>query len=359
MRHASFGIQKQKKQRVYMLDDLVINCSPSSRAAEIQQIIQAKLMNFDLPTHLREAVTRIALIHNREKPFLTQPMIYTFFGDHGIAESGLCKRFQKPSLEVLRQYLSGHHALNIFSRQNRIELRLVDCGLAFDLNDPKLIQRKIAKGTRNFAQDQAISSLQMERCIKSGRDLIRTRRNQAGNTIGIGISAHGSELASIMLLARLRSFSLETLLQDHPAFSPSELPYILKKLKSVLNAGGPVQDPLTELQNFGGFEMATALGAILQACHQRCIVLVDGLVGSCLAWMATLLYPACASHIMIAQGTLSFAETFLAHELRTEALTRFDTSVCDGSGIALSFPMLQAACSFLNETVAYGLQSGA
>jgi nicotinate-nucleotide--dimethylbenzimidazole phosphoribosyltransferase len=342
-----------------MLKDLVINCSNQSRTVEIQQIIQAKLMNFDLPTHLRDAATKIALVQNRDKPFLSQPIIYTFFGEHGIAESGLCKRSNASSQDTVRQYISGHSALNIFSRQNRIELRLVDCGLGTDWNDPKIIQRKIAKGTRNFTHDQAMSSLQLERSIKSGRELIRTRRNQASNVIGIGIQSVGSELACIMLLARLRSLPLETLLQQHPAFSQADLPWILKKFRQILNTSEPVKDPLTEMQNFAGFEMATALGAILQACHQRCIVLVEGLVGSCVAWLANLLFPACASHIIIAQNSPSFADTYLATELGTEALTHFDTPIHDGSGIALSLPMVQAACSFLNESTAYSLQSGA
>jgi nicotinate-nucleotide--dimethylbenzimidazole phosphoribosyltransferase len=240
-----------------MLEDLVINFSQQSRTADIQQIIQNKLMNFDLPIHLREAAIKIALVQNREKPFLTQPMIYTFFGDHGIAESGLCKRSSMPRIDTVRYYLSGSSALNIFSRQNRIELRLVDSGLTFDVNDPKLIQRKIGKGTRNFSQDQAMSQLQLERCMKSGRDLIRTRRNQASNTVGIGIQSVGAEFACMMLLCRLGGLAPETCLQDHPAFNSSDFPWILKKFRSVLNSSGPVQDPLIELQNFGGFEMAT------------------------------------------------------------------------------------------------------
>lgn len=342
-----------------MLTDLIINFSNQSRTAEIQQIIQAKSMHFDLPAHLRDTGTKIALIQNRDKPFLTQPIIYTFFGDHGIAESGLCKRHNTASREMVRRYISGNSALNIFSRQNRIELRLVDCGLSVDLKDPKIIERKIGKGNRNFAQDQAMSSLELERCLKNGRELIRTRRNQVSNAIGIGIQSVGSELACIMILARLRSLPLETLLQQHPAFSQTDLSWILKKLRPILNSCGPVKGPLAEMLNFAGFEMATALGAILQACHQRCIVLVEGLVGSCLAWLANLLFSECASHIIIAQNTQSFADIYLAKELGTEALTRFDTLICDGSGIALNFPMVQAACSFLNESTAHSLQSGA
>jgi nicotinate-nucleotide--dimethylbenzimidazole phosphoribosyltransferase len=336
-----------------------MNVGKQSRAADIQQIIQAKLMHCDLPTPLRDAGTKIALVQDRDKPFLTQPFIYTFFGDHGIAESGLCKRHNAPSEEIIRQFISGTNALNIFTRQNRIELRLVDCGLNGELNNPKIIPRKIAKGTRNFSHDQAMSSLQLERCVKNGRELIRTRRNQLSNMIGIGIHAVGSELACIMLMARLRSLPLENLLQDHPAFSQSDLLWILKKLRAILNSCGPVKDPLTELQNFAGFEMATALGAILQACQQRCVVMVDGLVGSCLAWLASLLFPECASYVIIAQNTQNFADMFLAQELGTEPLTRFDTSISDGSGIAISFPMVQAACSFLNESAAHSQQCGA
>ncbi len=341
-----------------MLEDLAIQFSQQSRTAEIQQMIQTRLLNFEFPRHLREVVTKIAVVQNREKPFLTQPIIYTFFGDHGIAESGLCKRGNSLSLDLVRPYLNGYHALNIFSRQNRIELRLIDCGLGIDIADPKMIQRKIAKGTRNFAHDQAMSTLQLERCVKNGRELIRTRRNQISNTVGIGIQSIGSELACIMILARLRHWPLENLLHDHPAFHANDLPWVLKKLRSILNACDPVQDPMTELKNFSGFEMATALGAILQACHQKCIVLVDGFVGTCLTWLASLLFPDVATQIIIAQNGASFAELQLTQELGIEPLMRFDTPIHDGSGIALGFPLVHAACTFLNESTAYGLQSG-
>ena len=334
-----------------MLSEFRIESVNRMRARDITELIDSRSDQFDPPRLLRDTAAKIASIQNRDKPFLLQPIIYTFAADHGIAREGFCKHPQSLSAQTMLQHTSGASALNVFSRQQRIELRLIDAGLIADVHHPKVIRRRLAAGTENFAHQDAMSAKELERALRHGRDLIKSRRSKVSNLLGIGLFGVGSELAALMLLSLLTRSELAPFLSDHPAVRQASMEKMLPVFEKRLQQLSSVSNPLDAFRRIAGFEMAMALGAILQACEQKLCVLVEGLVGSLVAYSATLVFPQVRDYLMVAQLTHSFADRKLAELLQTEPLNRFDSSISDGSGIALSYPLVQAACSFLNEAL--------
>lgn len=135
---------------------------------KLDQLIERKRQTFDVPTMIHRNASRIAAIQNKFKPYLIQPIVYVFAGDHGIAEEGLCKWPQYTSARNMTDFANGGGALNVFSRQQRIDIRLIDCGLVQRCEHPKIIERRIAAGTENFKKASAMESHQAERCLKNG-----------------------------------------------------------------------------------------------------------------------------------------------------------------------------------------------
>ena len=61
----------------------------------------------------------------------------------------------------------------MFCRQHGFKLRIVDVGVDYDLSHvPGIINRKIARGTKNFLYEPAMSEAEFDQAIQVGVDLV-------------------------------------------------------------------------------------------------------------------------------------------------------------------------------------------
>ena len=68
---------------------------------------------------------------------------------------------------MVLNFLNGGAAINILCKQHRINLNVVDAGVDFDFKkNDKLIHAKIAKGTQNSLETNAMSEKELKNCFK-------------------------------------------------------------------------------------------------------------------------------------------------------------------------------------------------
>ena len=109
---------------------------------------------------LERLAKQIGLIQNtRNVPRLRDPAILVFAGDHGVVAEGVSAFPQDVTWQMVENFLSGGAAINVFARQNGCALQRVDAGVNHDFGPREgLVDRKIAHGTRNFAQEPAMAA---------------------------------------------------------------------------------------------------------------------------------------------------------------------------------------------------------
>src|SRR6185312_6999237 len=113
---------------------------------------------------LETLAIRIGLTLQSERPRFTQPRIMVFAGDHGIAPAGVSAFPQEVTAQMVMNYLSGGAAINVLAR--RLALAVIDAGVASPLAPtPGLIDRSIARGTRSYMQEPAMTAEQRDAAI--------------------------------------------------------------------------------------------------------------------------------------------------------------------------------------------------
>ena len=149
----------------------------------LEQDIRQKIDHLNKPKgslgRLEELAMQICLIQQTLSPSLTHPCHLLLGGDHGIEREGVSVSPREVTWQQMINFTCGGGGVNMFCRQHGFDLRIVDTGVDYDLSSVDgIIDRKIARGTRNFLHEPAMSEQEFDRAIQTGRKFYRFRRIQ-------------------------------------------------------------------------------------------------------------------------------------------------------------------------------------
>ena len=143
----------------------------------LQAAIQEKIDNLNKPKgslgRLEELAMQICLIQQTLSPELSHPCHLLLGGDHGIEREGVSVSPREVTWQQMINFTHGGGGVNMFCRQHGFKLRIVDVGVDYDLSDvPGIIHRKIARGTKNFLYEPAMTEDEFNKAIEVGADLV-------------------------------------------------------------------------------------------------------------------------------------------------------------------------------------------
>ncbi|TAL24499.1 MAG: nicotinate-nucleotide--dimethylbenzimidazole phosphoribosyltransferase, partial [Nitrospirae bacterium] len=106
---------------------------------EWHDIAQKHLDNLTKPQgslgRLEEFARRLVAITESKKPILDKKVIFTFAGDHGVAEEGVSAFPKEVTRQMVFNFLNGGAGINVLSRHAGAEVIVVDIGVDFDFGN--------------------------------------------------------------------------------------------------------------------------------------------------------------------------------------------------------------------------------
>ena len=116
---------------------------------------------------LEEIARQIGLIQQTLSPKLSHPINVIYASDHGIADEGVSLSPKEVTRQVVYNFLNGGAGVCYLARQHGFEIKIVDGGVDYDFpENPRIINRKIRKGTRNFLYEAAMTYEEMEKALE-------------------------------------------------------------------------------------------------------------------------------------------------------------------------------------------------
>lgn len=319
----------------------------------IKDQLQHKIDLKTKPTGALGQLERIALqigsIQNTLSPELKNPAMLVFAGDHGLADAGVSPYPKEVTWQMVMNFCAGGAAINVFCKQNGINLKVVDSGVDFDF--PKnlpVVDRKIAMGTKNMLNEPAMSVDECQEAMDLGAELVREEAAAGCNVIGFGEMGIGNTSASSLLMHRFLSLPIEQCTGRGTGMVGDKLDYKISVLKQVSEKYNPATVADT-LATFGGLEIAMMTGAILEAKKQEMVIMVDGFITTAATLTAIQFDASVRDNCIFCHASEEQGHQLILKHLDAEPVLSMGMRLGEGSGAAVAYPVIKSAVTFLNE----------
>jgi nicotinate-nucleotide--dimethylbenzimidazole phosphoribosyltransferase len=324
--------------------------------AKLQHKIDNKTKPLGSLGQLEGLALQIGQILGTESPQLDQPQMLVFAGDHGLTTRGVSAFPSDVTWQMVENFIAGGACVSVLAKANSIALNVVDCGVNHDFLDaaktPRagLLSAKIANGTADSSTAAAMTVFQCQYAIENGMAIVK---NLPGNAILLGEMGIGNTSAASLILSRLSGLDIADCTGAGTGLDASGIDHKTAVLREVLAFHAGVAAPLDVLAAFGGFEMATMLGAVFQAAAERRVIVVDGFITTAVILVANALQPTMLQRCVFAHRSGERGHGLMLEQLNAKPLLDMGLRLGEGSGAALAWPLLVAACTVLRDMASF------
>ena len=332
------------------------NVIPVDRS--LQVTIQEKIDNLNKPKgslgRLEELAMQVCLIQQTLEPSLAHPCHLLLGGDHGIEREGVSVSPREVTWQQMINFTRGGGGVNMFCRQHGFKLRIVDVGVDYDFSGVSgMIDRKIARGTKNFLYEPAMSEEEFDRAIQIGSDLVDDCVKEGCRVLSIGEMGIGNTSPSSIWMSLFGDIPLKDCIGAGAGLNNDGIRHKYEVLSKALSRHQSYLSPLTShllpLRIFGGFEMIAAIGAMLRAAELHLIILVDGFIMTACALGAIMLYPASQDYMIFTHCGDEAGHKMMLDIVDAKPLLHLGLRLGEGTGALCAFPIVDSAVRMMNE----------
>lgn len=313
---------------------------------EAMKLCRRKWDSIAKPLHslgkLEDYLVQIAGITGTADVCIEKKGLVIMCADNGIVEEGVTQSGQEVTALVSENFLSDQATAAVMCKKAGVDLFAVDIGIA---RDTKLINRKIAYGTKNFAKEPAMTRAEAIRALQTGIDMVRDLKERgyqllATGEMGIGNTTTSSALAAVFLDKRP-----EEVTGRGAGLSSAGLDKKIRVIgEAIEKYRSQFHDAVDVLAAVGGLDIAGLAGVFLGGAIYHVPIVIDGFISSVAALTAIRICPESRDFMLVSHASKEPATRMLLEELRMDAALHCDMCLGEGTGAVTLFPILDMAC---------------
>lgn len=299
---------------------------------------------------LEELAVQIAGISGRVPPIVHEKAIFVFAADHGVAAEGVSAYPSAVTAQMVANFLDGGAAINVLARQAGAALVIVDAGIAAKLpSHPRLISAKLGLGTSNFACEPAMTREQALAALEVGRNTF-----QPCQLAGMGEMGIGNSTSAAAIVAAATGRPAAEVVGRGTGIDDATLARKTAVVEQALQLHKPDRgDGLSLLISIGGFEIGALAGAMLAAGAARVPIVLDGFISTAAALVAVRLCPAVKDYLIAGHRSAERGHAIALADLGLRPLLDLNLRLGEGTGAALAFHLIEAACRTMQEMATF------
>ncbi len=304
---------------------------------------------------LEDVAAQIAGVTGQSLPRLENKAVIVMAGDHGVVAEGVSAYPQEVTPQMVRNFLRGGAAINVLARQAGARVVCVDMGVAAPLDEPGLINRKIAPGTRNFISGPAMTREEARAAVEAGIEIANQVISEGMNLLATGDMGIGNTTPSTAILAAFTGFPVSLITGRGTGLDQPGVQRKVEVIEQALKVNNPdPRDGLDVLAKVGGFEIGGLAGVILGAAAARVPVVIDGFISGAAAMVARSLAPRAVNYVIASHLSEEPGHRVMLTWLGIKPMLQMQMRLGEGTGAVLAFHLVEAALRILREMATFG-----
>lgn len=299
---------------------------------------------------LEDLAVKISGMTGKQNNSFEKKVTIVMSADNGVVEEGVSSCPQVVTTIQTVNFMKGVTGICVLSKHAGADIRVVDIGIASDVEYPGLINRKIRKGTSNMAKGPAMSREEAIKAIETGIEMVTQLVNEGYSLFGTGEMGIGNTSTSSAVAMALLGCSAEDTVGKGAGLT--EEGYNLKKSvieKAIaINKPDP-NDPIDVLSKVGGFDIAGMAGCFLGAAYHRVPIVVDGFISSAAALIACKINPLVKDFIIPSHCSEEPGYKHVMKEIGLKPMLDLNMRLGEGTGCPLAFNIIEAAEAIISE----------
>lgn len=299
---------------------------------------------------LEELAARIARIQDDVRPGVDRKALVLAAGDHGVVAEGVAPYPQDVTWQMVANFSAGGAAINQIAASAGADVFIYDVGVVSDVSHLAGVEvRKVAPGTANMALGPAMTREQCAQAVLIGVEAARSLAERGYRLLGTGEMGIGNSTAAAALTAAFTDADPRNVVGPGTGLAGDALAHKAEVVRRALIVNRIAeQDALGVLAAVGGFEIAMLAGVIIGAAEERVAVVADGYISGSAALAAVALCPAAREYLFPSHLSAEPGHALVMRALELEPVLDLDMRLGEGTGAALVFSVIDAACRMLS-----------
>ena len=298
---------------------------------------------------LEDIAIQLAGITGKLYPEIDQKAVIVMAGDHGVYEEGVTSNPQEVTFAQTLSFAKGLTGVCVIGKVTGAKIVAVDVGIKKEVPmGAGVIIKKIKNGTDNMAKGPAMSREEAIKSIEVGIEIANEEIQKGVNLLGTGEMGIGNTTPSTAILSVFKNCDPLEITGRGAGLGTGGIEHKAAVIRKAIEINKPdSKDAIDVLAKVGGLEIGGMAGVMLAAAANRIPVVIDGYISTISALIAARIEPKAKEYFITSHASLEPGGKLASELLGIEPMLHMDMCLGEGSGAALAFPIIEAACSMM------------
>ncbi|HWP50470.1 MAG TPA: nicotinate-nucleotide--dimethylbenzimidazole phosphoribosyltransferase [Clostridia bacterium] len=293
---------------------------------------------------LEEAVIKIAALTGSDLPFIQHRAVLVLCADNGVVAEGVTQTGSEITALVAKNIAQGHACIRYMAKRAGADVLTVDMGMNQPPDDKGILDYAVARGTKNFAKETAMTVDQAKQAIRCGMELVLRCKQQGYQLLATGEMGIGNTTTASAISAVLLGKAVSKVTGRGAGLGDQAMRKKIRVIQAAVRLHAPdSEDSFCVLQTLGGLDIAGLTGVYLGGALYRVPVLIDGFISSVAALLAARLCPNSVQAMFATHVSSEPAAAMVLEAIGLKPMITAEMHLGEGTGAVCAIPLLDMA----------------
>ncbi|MCR2044345.1 nicotinate-nucleotide--dimethylbenzimidazole phosphoribosyltransferase [Anaerosalibacter massiliensis] len=303
---------------------------------------------------LEDIAIRMAGITGKVHNKMDKRNIVVMCADNGVVEEGVSACPQWFTKVLTENLTRGYTGVTVLSELINSHVTTVDIGVNADIDNPKVINKKIAYGTKNMTKEPSMTREEAIKAIEVGIEISDKLYSEGYDILGTGEMGIGNTTTSGAVLSVFSGLSPDITCGKGSGLTDDQYEGKKNAVKKAIEINKPDKnDPLDVISKVGGFDIAGICGCFLSAAKNRKPIVIDGFISSAAALCAVRLNPIVKDYLFPSHLSKEPGAMYMMEEIGLKPMLNLEMRLGEGSGCPLAFQIIDSALYIMDNLATF------